>query len=84
VAPQRYTSAMSDVEDDVSVNFDIYIELKDEEQIDIVPGLTFPNWDQLNRYTKLYTRQNSFASIVVGSEYDDTIRRRCCYAYEHQ
>ncbi|CAG8825775.1 19698_t:CDS:2, partial [Dentiscutata erythropus] len=50
----------------------------------IVPDSVFQNWDQLDRYIKMYAKQNGFVSIITCSKFDGATRRRCRYACENQ
>ncbi|CAG8785513.1 9927_t:CDS:2, partial [Gigaspora margarita] len=81
---------LSDSENTLNNNnaFDINkqqnVEFNDQKKLEIVSGLKFQTWDQLDHYIKIYAKQNSFVSIIVGSEADDNTHRRCQYACEHQ
>ncbi|CAG8492179.1 13814_t:CDS:2 [Cetraspora pellucida] len=77
--------------DNGSVNYDISdvneqqnVEFEDQEKLEIVPSLVFQNWEQLDRYIRIYAKQNGFVSIITCSESDEITRRRCRYACEHQ
>ncbi|CAG8807600.1 39602_t:CDS:2, partial [Gigaspora margarita] len=80
----------NDIENEF-VNYDISdrnkhqnVEFKDQEKLEIVSGLIFQTWEQLDRYIRMYTKQNGFVSIITCSKSDDITRRRCRYACEHQ
>ncbi|KAF0453059.1 protein far1-related sequence 5-like [Gigaspora margarita] len=73
------------------VNYDISdrnehqnVEFKDQEKLEIVFGLIFKTWEQLDRHIRMYTKQNSFVSIITCFESDDITRRRYRYACKHQ
>ncbi|KAF0536094.1 protein far1-related sequence 11-like isoform x1 [Gigaspora margarita] len=73
------------------INYDISdrnehqnVEFKDQEKLEIVSGLIFQTWEQLDCHIRMYTKQNGFVSIITCSESDDITCRRCQYACEHQ
>ncbi|CAG8720615.1 23255_t:CDS:2, partial [Gigaspora rosea] len=60
------------------------IEFNNQEKLEIVSNSVFLSCKQLDHHIKIYAKQNSFVSIIVGSESDSTTHRRCRYACEHQ
>ncbi|CAG8836541.1 119_t:CDS:2, partial [Racocetra persica] len=60
------------------------VEFNSQEKLEIVPDSVFQNWDQLDRYIKMYAKQNSFVSIITCSEFDEATRRRCRYVCKNQ
>ncbi|CAG8796376.1 26024_t:CDS:1, partial [Racocetra persica] len=51
------------------------VEFNSQEKLKIVLDSVFQNWDQLDHYIKMYTKQNGFVSIITCSEFDGATRR---------
>ncbi|CAG8711286.1 8056_t:CDS:1, partial [Cetraspora pellucida] len=73
-----------DTTDDNTFDISLSETNESEDQLNIIPGLVFISWEQLDRHVQTYAKHNSFVAIIVGSESDNITLRRCRYACEHQ
>ncbi|CAG8509489.1 9378_t:CDS:2, partial [Dentiscutata heterogama] len=76
-SPESNMSNTNDI-DNRSVNYDISdvnkqqnVEFKNQEKLEIVPGLVFQNWEQLDRYIRIYAKQNEKSEIDFYKNLDD-------------
>ncbi|CAG8820698.1 3197_t:CDS:2 [Gigaspora margarita] len=62
----------------------IYSNKQNQEKLEIVSGLIFQTWKQLDSHIRMYTKQNGFVSIITCFESNNITHRRYQYACEHQ